>query len=214
MSDTPFLTVVTRCYKRPIFLQNNVQSLKAQTDPDYEQVFIIDKVGLGLAWADKALNKFKDRNHGSYVMVLDDDDRVSDINFIKTLKQIINGNTQLDVVIWQGLFGWSSLNKKGYLMPTNGTNWGKKVEQGKIGSFNYAVRNEIYQKHIHKCKEGLHGDFNYINSVLNQKGISVLWLEQIFVETQMRGKGKAVAEIEERDGKRIIKRDRGNRRKY
>ena len=85
----PFLTIVTRCYKRPKALQKNIRSLKAQTDPDYEQVFIIDKEGYGLAAADQALNKYRDINCGDYIMVLDDDDIVIDPQFIEKLKSDI-----------------------------------------------------------------------------------------------------------------------------
>ena len=44
----PFLSVVTRCYKRPDMLNENKASLRGQTDQDYEQLFIVDDVGRGV----------------------------------------------------------------------------------------------------------------------------------------------------------------------
>lgn len=46
-----FLTVITRTYKRPGLLARNQASLAAQTDPDFEQILLVDDAGRGVAWA-------------------------------------------------------------------------------------------------------------------------------------------------------------------
>lgn len=200
MTDSPFLTVVTRCYKRPHFLQQNVKSLKSQTDKDYEQVFIIDRVGKGLAAADQVLNVYKELNHGKYVMVLDDDDKVINNRFIEKLKITAKSNSYPDIIIFRGRFGTSS-----YVLPPLDTNWGKVVSHAKIGSFNYIVKNEIYKKYIHICKTGIAGDFDFISKVLNI-GFSTIWMEDIMVSVQMKGKGREIAEVEQRGKHRILRR--------
>lgn len=199
MDNIPFLTVVTRCFKRPLLLQANVKSLKAQTDPDYEQIFIIDRVGKGLAAADQVLGEHKELNTGRYVLVLDDDDMILEPGFIAAIKKVAK-NKDPDVMIWRGRFG------KGYLtdLPPKDTNWGKAVVKAKIGSFNYAIKNELYKKFIHVCKTGVAGDFDFLKKVLNHPGLKVEWIDHTFVGIQIKSKGKAVQSIRVVGNKRIV----------
>jgi hypothetical protein len=50
-----FLTVITRTYLRPNFLKLNQESLRNQTDGDWEQILLVDKVGIGVPEANKNL---------------------------------------------------------------------------------------------------------------------------------------------------------------
>lgn len=209
MSDFPFLTVVTRCYKRPYFLSQNIRSLKSQTDKDYEQVFIVDKIGHGLAAADVALNTYKHLNTGKYVMVLDDDDKVLDNEFISKLKNVIVSNSYPDIVIWRGMFG--NLN---YILPPLDTNWGKTVQHSKIGSFNYCILNSLYNKYINVCKTGIAGDYDFINTLLKKEKLNIIWIKDVMVSTQMKGKGRDIADVEIRGNHRILKKNHKNVDKY
>lgn len=201
MANRPFLTVVTRCFKRPFLLRENVRSLKSQTDPDYEQIFIIDRVGRGLAQADRALSKYKDLNIGRYVMVLDDDDKITTPNFISTIKTYAEkGNP--DVMIWRGEFG-----KADHALPLKNEFWGKKIIRSKIGSFNYGIKRELYNEHIHICKTGIMGDFDFLDAVLcHNPPPNVIWIDKVFVAIQVKSKGKPVAKIREVGGRKIISR--------
>jgi glycosyltransferase involved in cell wall biosynthesis len=202
MESTPFLTVVTRCFQRPQLLQKNIKSLKSQTDKDYEQIFIIDRIGKGLSAADKSLDWFKHYNSGQYIMVLDDDDLILDPQFISYIK-VIALKSNPDVIIWRGQFG--NIN---YVLPPVNTNWGKLIEKSKIGSFNYAVKSEFYNQYIHVCRSGITGDFDFINKVLNSKTLNVIWTDKVFVASQVKGKGRQINEIEERNGKKILRKNR------
>jgi glycosyltransferase involved in cell wall biosynthesis len=200
MTNTPFLTIVTRCYNRPKLLKNNIKSLKSQTDPDYEQVFIIDRIGKGLEAADKSLDAFKHYNTGRYIMVLDDDDKIIDSTFISTLKTTCqNSKNSPDVIIWRGQFVSPSKT-----LPLLNENWNKRPVRGKIGSFNYAVKRSIYNEYIHNCKSGVTGDYDFINSVLSLD-VYTIWLENIFVECQVKGKGIQIADVEQRGHYKIIR---------
>jgi len=184
----PFLTVVTRCYKRPNSLKINVKSLKTQTDADYEQVFIVDKVGHGLASADQALNKYKDINCGDYIMVLDDDDMITDPQFIEKLK-VIKDAFSPDVIIWRGTF---SSNTK--TLPPKNAWWGVRPVKTQIGSFNYCMSYKLYHKYINVCKTGLTGDYDFINRVYHSEDKPVIkWIDEIFVSCQESSNGMAEA---------------------
>jgi len=200
MNKQPFLSIITRCYKRPQLLQNNIKSVKCQTDPDYEQIFIVDKVGHGLAAADQALNKYKEYVNGKFVMVLDDDDRIKDSKFI----ELIKSNSTADIIIWRGQF-----KDPNTVLPPLDENWKYKVVKTQIGSFNYAVTNKLFKKYIHVCFSGETGDFDFISCLFNQKPFpKIIWLENIFVECQIKGKGIRVTSIEQRGHHRILRRSK------
>ena len=99
----PFLTIVTRAYKKPRCLERNIKSIISQTDLDLEQIIIEDKIGQGLAWADQILNEYKHLNTGKYVLVLDDDDEILNKSFVEILKDI-NNRYDPDIIVWRGYF--------------------------------------------------------------------------------------------------------------
>lgn len=184
MSGQPVITIVTRSYKKPKCLERNIASVQAQTDRDYEQIFIIDDVGRGLAWADQALAANKHRNNGKYIMVLDDDDIITNKSFVSLIK-LVSETSDPDVIIWRGKF--SSIN---LVLPPVDRYWGIKPVKAFIGSFNYCIRKEIYDEHIHICKTGACGDYDLIESVFNRVPFpSVFWYNKIFVATQQKSKG-------------------------
>lgn len=175
----PFLTVVTRCYKRPLALQKNIRSLKSQTDKDYEQVFIVDTKGLGLAAADQALGKYRDINCGDYIMVLDDDDMIIDNHFIEKLKKVKDTSSP-DVIIWRGKF----FNGREVFPPVNKF-WGVRPVKCNIGSFSYCMSHKLYTKYVGTCRTGATGDFDFINAVFNSpEKPKIEWVKDIFVSCQ------------------------------
>jgi len=190
-ADCPFITIVTRCCKRPQALLNNIRSLKAQTDPDYEQVFIFDKVGHGLAAADRSLNMYKNINCGDYIMVLDDDDIITDNKFIEKLK-IIKKESSPNVIIWQGKF--FSETK---ILPLQDKFWGARPIKCQIGSFNYCMTHELYTKYVNVCRTGFTGDFDFINRVyFSDEKPKIEWIPEVFVSCQgSAGQGKIDGEV-------------------
>jgi len=81
-----YLTVVTRCYKRKEKLGINQQSLFNQSDGDWDQVCIHGEVDVGLHKANGLLHKHRHLVKGKYVLLLDDDDKLTDNDFVKKLK--------------------------------------------------------------------------------------------------------------------------------
>jgi len=183
--SSPFLTVVTRCYKKPKCLQNNIRSLKIQTDPDYEQIFIVDKVGHGLAAADKALNKYKEYINGKFVLVLDDDDMITNKSFIKTIKNVDKFFSP-ELIIWRGYF-----TEIDFVLPPIDTRWNDQPVKFLIGSFNYCVKTELYKKYINLCATGVSGDFDFLEGVVSELDRSkIRWLTNIMAQTQQKSFGK------------------------
>ena len=185
--NDPFMSIVTRTFKKPKCLVSNIMSLERQTDQDYEQIFIGDNIGRGLDWADQALDTYKDINTGKYVMVLDDDDELTSRSFITTIKDIAN-RFNPDIIMWRGFF-----TEVQCVLPPIDPRWGVHPTRGLIGSFNYCTTRELYNKYIHLCKSGLSGDFDFIETVFNSTPKDkVFWLKKILVKTQQKSFGEAL----------------------
>ena len=185
MDDQPFLSIVTRSYKKPNCLKRNIASVEMQTDQDLEQIHIVDDVGRGLAWADQALHHNMHRNNGKYVMVLDDDDLILNKHFITLLKHVAE-RKKPDVIIWRGKFLEANIT-----LPLIDQYWGRYPIRAFIGSFNYCLRNELYQKHIHVCQCGISGDFDLIKAVFEDNPTpNIFWYNKILVSTQQKSYGK------------------------
>ena len=160
----PFLSVVTRSCGRAKMLARAKKSLATQTDPDYEHIVIVDKVGRGLHEANKSLAKNKHKIRGQYVLILDDDDYISDRSFIKHLKNVVSQH-KVDIILF-----------KAYRKPFSKTLpskrvWGKGPLLGEIGSCCFVVKRAIWQKHIHEFGRPKHGDYHFIK-ILFDRGYS------------------------------------------
>lgn len=186
-STSPFLSIITRCYKKTKCLANNIMSIEKQIDKDYEQIFIVDQEGLGLAWADKALDIYKDINKGKYILVLDDDDELVSKAFVSIIKDIANRYNP-NIIIFRGYF-----TELDATLPPIDPRWGKYPVRSLIGSFNYVTTKELYNKYIYLCSSGITGDFDFFETLFNKTPKDkVYWLKKTLVKTQQKSYGKDI----------------------
>lgn len=178
------MTFVTRCYNRPEALKRNISSVKAQTDQDYEHLFIVDDVGRGIYWANQQFYKRRGEVKGDYVKLLDDDGELIDEDFIKTIRSLDSP----DVVMFKQI-----VDKNIYPSPEV---WEKKYPIiNKISGGCFCVKNHIYQKHIEAFSVPVAGDFFFYKDLFdNAKDYKIVWLNKVFTMTQA-GKGKAGSEM-------------------
>lgn len=187
LDKQPFLTIVTRAYKKPNCLRRCIASVEMQTDPDYEHIILEDKVGQGLAWADCLLGEKKELNHGKFIMVLDDDDEITNRGFI-TLLKFLDQHFNPDLIIWRGYF-----SEVDFSLPPIDHRFGTIPARGLIGSFNYCSKKELYDKHVHLCKSGIAGDYDFLLAMFQEvPKDKVHWLRKILVRTQQKSFGKAM----------------------
>lgn len=178
-SPTPFLTVVTRCYQRPTFLEANVQSLREQTDADYEHVLIVDETGVGLHKANQAVATVEPR--GEYVLILDDDDKLTEPEAIALLKEAV---TPDDPAL---LFFKADHDKLGVL--PDGVVWGKRPIHGRVGSCDFITRRDVWERHIAAFGAPHSGDYHYLKSVWSDAP-SVAWLDRQLAAVQRISNGR------------------------
>lgn len=170
----PFLTILTRCYKRPKALRECLTSIAFQSDQDIEHILIKDTVGQGLLWANTQIAKSKDTVHGQYVMVLDDDDYLTDPDLVKRLKEQVLPDMPAAVIV------------KGKIKDnTYPTCWKEHPKRGQIGSCNLIARQDIYKKHCHKWQAPKAGDFFYADSIFSEVGDQVDWWDTLAFQARI-----------------------------
>lgn len=148
---TPFLSIVTRTYQRPTLLAKCVESLKAQTDKDFEHVIVRDDVGVGIA---ETYRRLRTQDVlGKYVWVLDDDNLVVDNKLIERLKNLRDENP--DIVFVKAKIG-------GRILPDTET-----PELAHIDMMNVIVSNDVWMRHRKDFGARYEGDWDFIDAVSN-----------------------------------------------
>lgn len=182
-SQRPFLSIITRKYKRPKGLSKNQASVKSLTDQDYEQIFITDDIGKGLYEANRS---FQDVSpNGKLVYLLDDDDFIVNPDMITELKQIVKEHDP-DVIFFRMII---KNNMNGNYYPTSEICWGVKPVIARIGGSCFVVKNDIYKKFIHNFAHARCGDFHFINAVF-ESGAKCYWHDKLMCETGRVSHGK------------------------
>ena len=178
----PVICFVTRCHPhRPKMRKICIDSITSQSCKDYNHLLFHDDTtekGYGINKADLSLRDAKPLN-GEYIMVLDDDDKLVDTEFVKDFKAAVS-ETKPDVVIFKGRIGAHGV------MP-RADSWKHPPTTGNIGSFCFAVKKEVWEKHIKSwgiaCGDGVFIATCYANTK------SVLWLDRLVATTQRISRG-------------------------
>lgn len=185
--ENPFLSIITRVYKRPVGLSANISSIESLKDKDLEQIFITDHVGVGLFEANKSFssNNTKALIEGKYVYLLDDDDFIVNPNMIAELKNIAEQSSP-DVICFRMII---KNNMNGNYYPTTEICWGNKPVIARIGGSCFVVKTEVWKKYIHEFAKPRCGDFYFINAVY-EAGHSFRWYDVLMAETGKVSRGK------------------------
>jgi len=139
-----FLEVITRCYRRPTMLRENIASLIQQTDRDYQQVLLHDTIGRGVAWANGQLAQYTPEH--SYVWILDDDDMCIRPELIAELKAIA-AEHEPDVIMMR-----MDHQSRGVL--PDGDYWGKPPAIAHVGCSAYVVSLGTWMDHRDAWRNG------------------------------------------------------------
>jgi hypothetical protein len=181
--DRPFLSIVTRCHKRPQGLQRCLESISKQTDPDYENVLIVDTKGIGVIKANGLFYQHRDRVRGEYVHLLDDDDVLVDTELVWRLKCIAKTHGWPDVIMFR------AVHPGGQIKPPDKL-WGQRPVGSEIGGESYVVKREIWKRHIKTFGEhGYPGDFYFITELFNN-GYSIFWCDTVIAQAFTQNIGK------------------------
>lgn len=177
----PFLSIVTRCYKRPTMLEKNIASVKEQTDQDYEHIFLVDMDGHGVSWANHQFYRHRDKPVGDYIYMLDDDDMLTEPTAIERFKEITKSKP--DLVMCKFDCGpWGVLPSPGMWI----NQWPKLT---KVGTPCFITRRDVWYDNIRHFCQPTAGDYYFLATIWpNLKSIE--WLDLIVGKVQQIGQGR------------------------
>jgi len=181
------IAFVTRVHpKRAKMLKVSIDSVKTQTDNDYIHIIYKNdktKNGYGVIWANERL-KYVSPIDARYVMILDDDDMLIEPDFVKIFKETINGKNP-EIVFFKGIVLGRGICPRTVI-------WGKRPSRGGIASFCFAIRLDVWKKHVHRFnRRGRSGGDYYFISYCYSDTKDHIWLDCIIAQTQRKaGRGK------------------------
>ncbi|GAG56336.1 unnamed protein product, partial [marine sediment metagenome] len=180
------IAFITRVHpRRPEMLKICIESIKAQTSENYVHILHRDdktEKGYGRFLANKSFAKISPIN-ARYVMAIDDDDMIIDSDFVKVFKKVVDKNDP-EIVFFKG-----HISSAIYPAPTY---WAKPPVRAQIGGSCFAVRLDVWKKHIHEFGKECCGDFHFINACYRDTRKRI-WLDRIVSKTQKKagfGKGE------------------------
>lgn len=178
----PFLTIVTRTYKRPMALQRNRDrilnvGLRSPTESLLiEHVILEDLKGGGMQVAEAALFAFREEFHGDYIVHCDDDDYVCAEDMVTTLWDVVQENGSPPLIVFK-----VNHEPRKELMPNR---WQAFPMEGNICTNCVLFRRDLYMKveNIGAIAQRHGGDFAFIhNCFLDTKPSEVVWLDRILM---------------------------------
>jgi len=177
----PVLTFVTRTGKRPLTLEKVRESVRSQNNSSWQHIFIVDRLGKGLWFANEMLQYHKHRVHGQFVMVLDDDRIITDPDLVTKIHNTILESPEVEVIVVRG-----KLRGKIYPGPSS---WEKFPAYGTIDSCNVIVRRDLFKATIHRFATDKGGDYSFIREVFNDDP-QVVWVDEIVSAAGNSHKGR------------------------
>jgi glycosyltransferase involved in cell wall biosynthesis len=157
----------------------NLAALEAQTCQDYEHILIVDNEGRGLEWANSSLQDAAPA--GEYVLILDDDDLLTDKEAIEKLRTA--AEPEPDLIIFKAYHGPLGI------LPSARV-WGNRPYGGHIGSCDFITRRDVWLEHIPAFAQPESGDYYFLQSIWLDDPC-VVWLDETLAAVQRISKGKA-----------------------
>jgi hypothetical protein len=148
-------------------------SLAAQTDKDFEHVILEDRIGVGVGESHRQFWTL-DAN-GEYVLVLDDDNLITDERFVERLKRLCQSKPDLVVC---------RIDRLGDIYPLV---WPPKC--GEVDVMNVVVSRELWERCRHEFGLRYEGDFDFISALLRTKP-AVAMLDGVVGKIRQVGLGR------------------------
>lgn len=182
----PVLTIITRRVKdkRTELFTEHLKYIEKQSLKNFQQIFIVDKVGQGMLAANTSLQLATEHIKSNYVYLLDDDDLLVDKDFVIRIRSIIELKKP-DIIFVKAFIETSHPDK---IFPHTNCwrKWPKddKKLRGHIGGGCFIVTKELYEKYIHHFALSSFGDWNFITNIMKDDSLNVYWLDKIVVESK------------------------------
>lgn len=185
----PLVSIITRVMpnKRPKLFAQHKASIAALTSTDYEQVFIIDRIGHGMLAANRS---FAQANpFGKYVYLLDDDDYLTRPDFIQLVASAkTEGGNDPDVIFFKNKI----LTGDGDQLYPKPQSWQtRQPKRGQIGGSCFVVKRWVFDLYIHHFGHPSFGDWHFITRVLADDAVRCVWVDELIMQTGKVSRGAA-----------------------
>jgi len=185
LSAKPFLSIITRRmhgHRDELFAQHRA-SVAMQSSTDFEQIFIIDRVGVGMLNANKSF-AFA-HPVGEWVYLLDDDDFFVAPDFVLSISQWAK-ESNADVLF----FKMKIRTGDGDEIYPKPQSWNtRQPKRGQIGGSCFAVKRWVFEKYIRHFGHPSFGDWHFITRVLSDPEIKTVWIDSMMAETGKVSRG-------------------------
>lgn len=179
--DKPSLSVITRRHgdRRPEGFKRN-QGAMNKLSGTWEQIFIKDKTGKGLHYANMSFMLASPFISGEYVYMIDDDDFINNPNMIPILKDISEKHNP-DVIVFRMTIKNGAFNNH-YPSPKCWRE--KKPLQAHIGGSCFVVKRDLWKQNIHHFGKPRFGDYFFLEALWRiTPRIKSYWCDVLMAET-------------------------------
>lgn len=200
----PFMTIVTRCCKRPQLLRQNIRSIMRQTCWDVEQIFAPDRVGFhpegNLTWANNQYIAQIPRIDGLYAYSKDDDVTVVSKHFVEEVRACaIQWNYPHLILVRSICVKDVHSGALHYLPLVWDHDWehGERPEKWSGHAANFVVRADFWTGKIGAYRDVPHGgDWHFGTAMIHEPGIRIVRCDVVASASMLRGRGKRFEECE------------------
>lgn len=176
-----FLEIVTRTYRRPGYLADNIASVQA-LGSDVRHTILRDEQGMGVAAANARLADCTPT--AEYVWVLDDDDVCIYEDLVADLRGIVALHGKVPAVIVRMDHG-APLG----VLPKD-WDWQQPPQEAGIGCSGMITRRDVWLRHRHAWASGRYAsDFDFIWSVWATWQRAIVWHDIIASRCQRISRG-------------------------
>ena len=188
-----FLSIITRCCRRPDLLKQNIQSVENQTSDKWEQLFLVDPTGNHkedpILWANKQFLKAAPFIKGDYVYPLDDDGVMVDQQVFEKVLDACHDAP--DVVLVKIVTPYYDGELRQWPQPELwDLDWenGARPDKWAGNGYNVYTKADIWRKHLSHYHHHAGGDWHYITSLI-KADLYIKRVDIISARSTMRGHG-------------------------
>ncbi len=178
---TPFLTLYTPTYKRPLALARCLASVSVQTAvQSIEQIVITDHVGIGIDGMYSRIPQYVNAVHGDYVHVFADDDELATPDVVAEVMDCATAHGNPEIIL-------VGVQKGGLLLFQ--PSW--PPIEGSIDLGSMIVRADVWKAHAGDWGKRYEGDADFARA-LHAAGHQAVFCPVLFLRGgQMHGKAEA-----------------------
>ena len=175
LDRSPFLTIITPTYRRPVGLKMCRASVSGQNGAEHIQHLIVeDAIGKGVDGMYRDLPQQNDAIRGEYVFMLSDDDCLLFPDVVSLARQIAADYDFPECIMVKQFYD-------GRILPAPGC-WQAPPACGFVTLSNWLVRRDVHIETPYGAR--YEGDFDHIAAIWRRPNVKIVWADVVLSATQ------------------------------